>query len=238
MNKWKIAAWISWGVIMLGVVLGIILYLPGRVKVIENAEKIDNLTWQYQFVSVLYEQSQIESELYKMSMIGCYNLRQEYRDNEDEKIKKVGEKQYDIMFENLQSELDWLSQSYSLSALKLEAINATYKRIYSELHELGVSDDILNMMNEDMPNRISKSLSNLKTGITVLHEGWDETNLFTINELWVTRDTNGNFFVFLDEPYIKDGLWYSENGIWGVLTEGWRPAIEKNGCKHFIFAEE
>ena len=170
MNKWKIAAWISWGVIMLGVVLGIILYLPGRVKAIENAEKIDNLTWQYQFVSVLYEQSQIESELYKMSMIGCYNLRQEYRDNEDEKIKKVGQKQYDIMFENLQSELDWLSQSYSLSALKLEAINATYKRIYYELHELGVSDDILNMMNEDMPNRISKSLSNLKTGITVLHE--------------------------------------------------------------------
>ena len=80
MNKWKIAAWISWGVIILVVLLGIILYLPGRVKVIENAEKIDNLTWQYQFVSVLYEQSQIESELYKMSMIGCYNLRQEYRD--------------------------------------------------------------------------------------------------------------------------------------------------------------
>jgi hypothetical protein len=237
MNKWKIAAWISWGVIMIGVVLGIILYLPGRVKVIENAEKIDNLTWQYQFVSVLYEQSQIESELYKMNMIGCYNLRQEYRDNEDEKVKKVGQKQYDIMFENIQSELDWLSQSYSLSALKSEAINATYERIYSELHELGVSDDILNMMNEDMPNRISKSLSNLKTGITVLPEGWDETNLFTINELWVTRDKNGNFFVFLDEPYIKDGLWYSENGRWGVLTEGWRPAIEKNGCKHFIFAE-
>ena len=66
---WKITAWISWVVLAVTVAIMMVVYVPQRAVYLQNMDKLNDLTWQYQIVSIEYEKYGVEMEILTRKMM-------------------------------------------------------------------------------------------------------------------------------------------------------------------------
>lgn len=230
---WKIATWVSWGILIALTSIALILYVPQKVNYVKDIEKIDNLTWQYQIVSLQYEQTEVEMELFRDKMVACEEQLQRFSELGRYSERYTPEELAKRRQEELQVE-EWLMLNIRLSEVRLESIKGMYERIYKELVALGVPESTLDIMEGDMNKRIKTSARYIKHGIGFPGNEWKKSTLYKMDEMWVTMDKDGTYCVFLDKPHLsKEGHWTSETTWWGVLYEKWAPGIGINECWHY-----
>ena len=231
MKGWKIGCIISWVVIVVLVGLGMVFIVPERAEYVRNIDRIENLTWQYYIVSLDYERSCVEYELCRMEMLGCEEQIQKY--SRDERMReKYGEKEVERRIGEYRELEEWYLKGSELNLAKAGAAEGMYRRILSELDSLGVGKRTLFAMEEGMTARIGESLRKSQPRY-VLGEGWEETGLYDMGDIWVTRDSFGTWCVFLDEPRKEGDLWTSDADWWMTGFGKWIPGLEKGGCRHY-----
>ena len=228
---WKITAWISWVVLAVFISIGMIIYVPQRSAYVQNIEKIDNLTWEYQITALEYERSQLERNMYVGSALRCEKRISDLKYNQ-RLIEKLGEEEVARQLdEERMKEAIYLNMG-EINAVGEQASYGMYYRILHELDSLGVPKKTLEMMESDMNNRISKSMDYCN-GHYVFGDDFEKLNIFTAKDLWVTMDKNHMMSIFLDEPYLKNGMWYSDKERWSIVMHNWIPDIKPNQSKHY-----
>ena len=155
---WKITSWISWVVLAITIAIMMVVYVPQRAVYLQNMDKLNDLTWQYQIVSIEYEKYGVEMEILSRKMMQCEKRISKYRDDEKYKSKHTPEELEKSINEQIELE-DWYTKNYNMISGEMDAIGHVYSRIWNEFKELGIPQSTMDEMYDDMKGRVQKSLS-------------------------------------------------------------------------------
>ena len=231
--NWKTIGFVAWGVLTFVLIFLLVLFVPKRIEYSQKIDKIDNLIWQYQIASVNYEREEVEDELFRIYALSyeksIMNTRNHYGWEDPEANKRIEELKK--MEEFYLNNIEW-------NVVRLEAAKSVYERILNQLDSLGVPKETLEDMNNDMDLRIINSLNYYKDHLGFM-DGWKDTNLYTMEELWITKDRYGNICIFLDEPQLqKKSIWDSDRMTWGYVRNSWDPNLVSGERRHYKLVEE